>query len=309
MTRFIISDTESTSSTPLPTIFSFLSQSGKIAKLQEILAAEGKPTNIINTTNVDYIASCFEKYTSYVYADKGVIGSEAAVIQALAFAYGQSLAFENFSAFSAKYGYKITTINSINYVSKLYSLGAVNEMTVNIADGVQVDTDGSRRVLSFISSTAAFSSNKPLSLLNGIIAGTSCRDLGNVNTNSMRGVVLSGSSTTTTSAHTELGHNLPTGNYAKHYVASALTTIGDNAVGDLGYSGLATISKVGVTAKLWKNGSVVATGGTQMPYTLPNTFLFIANGNIASNKLYESWIIFSDSETIAANLSTYLNNS
>lgn len=305
MTRFIVSDSQPVAGIVLPTVFDFLDQQGSIELLQSILAEEGKPTNIVDSTNVDYIAQNFSKYTSYVYGDDGVIGSEAAVIQALAFAKGQTLAYENFSAFSAKFGYKL----SGGFVSKIYSLGATNELTVNIANSVEVTTDDSRKVLNFIEATAAFSSNRTLSMLNGIIAGTSCRDFGNVNTNSMRGVVLSGASTTTLNAHTELGHNLPTGNYAKHYVASALTTIGDNATGDLGYSGLATIAKVGATAKLWKNGSVVATGGEQMAYTLPNTYLFIANGNVANNKLYESWLIFSSSETIAANLSSYLNNS
>lgn len=305
MTRFIVSDSQPAAGIVLPTVFDFLDQQGSIELLQSILAAEGKPTNIVDSTNVDYIAQNFSKYTSYVYGDDGVIGSEAAVIQALAFAKGQSLAYENFSAFSAKFGYKL----SGGFVSKIYSLGATNELTVNIANSVEVTTDDSRKVLNFIGATAAFSSNRTLSMLNGIIAGTSCRDFGNVNTNSMRGVVLSGSSTTTLNTHTELGHNLPTGNYAKHYVSSALTTIGDNATGDIGYSGLATIAKVGATAKLWKNGSVVATGGEQMAYTLPNTYLFIANGNVANNKLYESWLIFSSSETIAANLSSYLNNS
>lgn len=305
MTRFIISDSQPAAGIVLPTVFDFLDQQGSIELLQSILAAEGKPTNIVDATNVDYIAQNFSKYTSYVYGDDGVIGSEAAVIQALAFAKGQSLSYENFSAFSAKFGYKL----SGGFVSKIYSLGATNELTVNIANSVEVATDDSRKVLNFVGATAAFSSNKALSMLNGIIAGTSCRDFGNVNTNSMRGIVLSGASNTTVNAHTELGHNLPTGNYAKHYVASALATIGDNATADLGYSGLATIAKVGATAKLWKNGSVVATGGEQMAYTLPNTYLFIANGNVANNKLYESWLIFSSNETIASNLSAYLNNS
>lgn len=305
MTRVYESDTEYTGTGNPPLIIEFLDTEGKIDYLQRILANEGKPTAIVGSINVEYIAKYYNDYLSYVYKDGGTIGSKAEVIQALAFAKGQSLAYENFSAFSAKFGYKL----SGGFVSKIYSLGATNELTVNIANSVEVTTDDSRKVLNFIGATAAFSSNRTLSMLNGIIAGTSCRDFGNVNTNSMRGVVLSGSSTTTLNTHTELGHNLPTGNYAKHYVASALTTIGDNATGDLGYSGLATIAKVGATAKLWKNGSVVATGGEQMAYTLPNTYLFIANGNVANSKLYESWLIFSSSETIAANLSSYLNNS
>ncbi|MDH2480846.1 hypothetical protein QDR25_07190 [Acinetobacter baumannii] len=303
MGRFYFSDTEYTGTDILPTILDFLEPEGQVDFLRDILAAENKPLTLVDLNNVGYIAPNYSKYESYVLSDKGVIGSPASVIEALAFAYSQSIAYEDFSAFSAKFGYKL----SGKFVSKIYGLGATNDLTVNIADSVELATDSGRKVLNFVGASAAFSSSKSLTMLKGIIAGTSCRDMGNVNTNSMRGVVLSGSSGSTTGAHTELGHNLPTGNFAKHYVNSALTTISDNVATDTGYSGLATIAMVGAQAKLFKNGEVVVTGGNQMAYTQPNTYLFIANGNVANNKLYESWIIFGNSETVAANLSSYLN--
>ncbi|MFX9650871.1 hypothetical protein ABTU72_05555 [Acinetobacter baumannii] len=305
MGRAYKSDTPSTGKRLFKTRLDFLTQTGKIEYLKEILRLEGKPDGIIDSNNVDYIANNYSKYYAYVYKDGGVIGSKAGVVQALAFAKGQSIAYEDFSAFSAKFGYKLVD----GFVSKIYGLGATNDLTVNVANSVEVTIDNSRLVLNFIGATSNFSSIKNLSMINGIIVGTSCRDVGNVNTNSMRGIVLSGSTTSTTGAHTELGHNLPTGNFAKHYVNSALTTISDNTTTDVGYSGLATIAKAGLQAKLWKNGALAASGGTQMAYTLPNTYLFIANGNVANNKLYESWIIFGSSETIAANLSSYLSNS
>ncbi|MDI9733080.1 hypothetical protein QM259_12365 [Acinetobacter baumannii] len=304
MTRVYESDTEYTGTGNPPLIIDFLDTEGKIDYLQRILANEGKPTAIVDSINVEYIAKYYNEYLSYVYKDGGTIGSKAGVIQALAFAKGQSIAYGDFSAYSAKFGYKLVN----GFVSKIYALGAINDLTVNVASSVEVATDNTRRVFNFIGASSAFSSVKSLSLLNGLIIGTSCRDTGNVNTNSMRGIVLSGSTTSTTAAHSELGHNLPTGNFAKHYVNSTLTTISDNVAEDVGYSGLASIIKVGNTAKLWKNGAVAASGGTQMAYTLPNTYLFIANGNVANNKLYESWIIFGNSESVAANLSIYLNN-
>ncbi|HEI8439784.1 TPA: hypothetical protein SLF30_000444 [Acinetobacter baumannii] len=306
MAKVSLSDSKWSGRKMPKTVLELLNSAGKKKSLQNILSKEGMPTSLVTDSNADFIAQHYSEYTSYVASKGGVIGSLGSVIEALSFIFSQSLAYENVTAFSAKFGCEVSVDG---YVSKLFGLGANNDLSVNTANSVTITTDSNRLVLNFAGATSAYSSTKTLSLLNGIIAGTSCRDLGNVNTNSMRGIVLSGSSTTTSNAHTELGHNLPTGNYAKHYVSSALTTIGDNATGDMGYSGLATIAKVGATAKLWKNGAVVATGGTQMAYTLPNTYLFIANGNVANNKLYESWIIFSDSETIAANLSTYLNNS
>ncbi|WP_310612300.1 hypothetical protein, partial [Acinetobacter baumannii] len=111
------------------------------------------------------------------YKDGGVIGSKAGVIQALAFAKGQSIAYEDFSAFSAKFGYKLVD----GFVSKIYGLGATNDLTVNVANSVEVTIDNSRLVLNFIGATSNFSSIKNLSMINGIIVGTSCRDVGNVN--------------------------------------------------------------------------------------------------------------------------------
>lgn len=304
MARVYLSDTQYTGKKQLKNLLDFLDTSGKVAYLQNILTKEGLPTSLVNLTNVDYISKNYSNYLSYVGSNGGEIGSYGQVIKALSFAQSQSIDYNNFQAFGAIYGYKKVD----GFVSQLFSLGANNILTINVASSVDIQEDAGRKVLNFIGATSAFSSNKALSMMNGLIIATSCKDTGNVNTNSMRGVVLSGASNTTSSAHTELGHNLPTGNFAKHYVTNALATITDNEVGDVGYSGLATIAKVGTTAKLFKNGTTVATGGTQTQYTLPNTYLFIANGNVANNKLYQSWVVFGESETLAQNLSSYLNS-
>lgn len=279
--------------------------------LKKLLAADGGDPSRITSENTSSLFDALKTHRGRVVADGGVVLSMAKTLLALIFANTNSIASNTFAAYSAVFGIKV----SGNTITKIYDL-STNACDLTALTGTMSKaSDSGYEVLksnvttTYISKTSAFTAAN-----SGIILGGSSHDIDSATlpANSVRPIMLlqNGVGTGNPAAYIE---NNQGGTAKLYYTSSAGASIAisfDQAGANYKkYSGISGVEKADGSSLIYENG-VMKTFTAATGKNWNGISLYPAISIQALNSFVrESWVINSNSETLAQALGIYLNKS
>ncbi|MFN6969611.1 MAG: hypothetical protein ACK4NN_02040 [Rheinheimera sp.] len=279
--------------------------------LKKLLAADGGDPSRITSENTSSLFDALKTHRGRVVADGGVVLSMAKTLLALIFANTNSIASNTFAAYSAVFGIKV----SGNTITKIYDL-STNACDLTALTGtLSKATDSGFDVLKSNATTTYISKTTPFVAANsGIILGGSSHDVdvGTAPANSVRPILLTLNSTGSGVLAAYLEDNQ--GGTAKLIFTNTsnvnVTVQYDQAGANYKkYAGITGVEKAAGSSLIYENG-VMKQFNAQVGKDWNGISLYPAISIQALNSFVrESWVINSNSETLAQALGVYLNKS
>ena len=308
----LVSNMAYTGSMVLPNIIDNLTATEeKTDFLKKLLAADGGDQSKITASNTDALFNSLKAHRNRVAADGGVVLSMAKTLAALLFSSENSIAGTDFSAYAVGFGIKV----SGNTITKIYDISTNSCDLTALTGTMSKASDSGYGVLKSNATTTYISKTNAFTAANsGIILGSSSHDvdLGTLPANGVRPIMLMQNAAGTGSSATYMENNQ--GGTAKILFtnsAGALATLSFDQVGAnyKKYSGISGVEKADGPSLIYENGvmktSTAATGKNWNGISLyPAISISPVNAFVR-----ESWVINSNSETLAQALGVYLNKS
>lgn len=279
--------------------------------LKKLLAADGGDPSRITSENTSSLFDALKTHRGRVAADGGIVLSMSKALAALLFASENAITGVNFSAYAVGFGIKVSgsTITKIYDIStNACDLTALTG-TMSKASDSGYDVLKSNVTTTYISKTNAFTAAN-----SGIILGGSSHDvdLGTLPANGVRPIMLmqNGAGTGNPAAYME---NNQGGTAKLYYTSSAGASVAisfDQAGANYKkYAGLSGVEKADGSSLIYENG-VMKTFTSATGKNWNGISLYPAISIQALNSFVrESWVINSNSETLAQALGIYLNKS
>lgn len=312
MATSLVSNMAYTGSLVLPNIIDKLTATEeKTDFLKKLLAADGGDPSKITTSNTGTLFNLLKAHRSRVVADGGVVLSMSKALAALIFASENAITSSNFTAYSASFGIKL----SGNIITKVYDL-STNACDLTALTGtLSKATDSGFDVLKSNATTTYISKTTPFVAANsGVILGGSSHDIdvGTAPSNSVRPIMLllNGTGTGLPAAYLEDNQ----GSTAKLIFtntsnANVTITYDQTGANYKKYAGITGVEKAANSSLIYENG-VMKQFNAQAGKDWNGISLYPAISIQAVNAFVrESWVINSNSETLAQALGIYLNKS
>ena len=306
----LVSNMAYTGSMVLPNIIDNLTAAEeKTDFLKKLLAADGSDSSKITAENTDTLFNSLKAHRNRVAADGGVVLSMSKALAALLFASENSITATNFSAYAVGFGVKV----SGNTITKIYDI-STNACDLTALTGTMSKaSDSGYDVLKSNAATTYISKTNTFTAANsGIILGGSSHDvdLGTLPANSVRPIMLlqNGAGTGNPAAYMENNQGGTAKLYFTNSAGASVAISFDQAGANYKkYSGISGVEKADGSSLIYENG-VMKTFTAATGKNWNGISLYPAISIQALNSFVrESWVINSNSETLAQALGVYLN--
>lgn len=308
----LVSNTAYSGTASLPNLIDKISLAAeKTEFLKKLLVAEGGDQSKITTSNTDNLFNSLKAHRSRVVADGGMVLSMSKALTALIFVSENSITSSNFTAYSASFGIKL----SGSIITKVYDLSTNACDLTALVGTLSKATDFGFDVLKSNATTTYISKTTPFVAANsGIILGGSSHDVdvGTAPANSVRPIMLTLNSTGAGVPAAYLEDNQ--GGTAKLIFTNTsnvnvTTTYDQTGANYKKYAGITGVEKAANSSLIYENG-VMKQFNAQVGKDWNGISLYPLISIQAVNAFVrESWVINSNSETLAQALGIYLNKS
>lgn len=307
MSILIQSNKQYTGSKVLPNLIDGISNTAdKTAYLKKLYASVQGDSSYITGANADSLFSTLKTHRERVLADGGIVLSLAQTLRAIIFTVKNSLTTANYLAVSPEFGVKL--LGTI--VVKVYDLAGRDQEVLTGSFTRAINNN--LNVISAVAQSTIQSKVASITGGSGLIIGSSSNDVNTDTTSLVRSPTISQNAAGTGASLALIENN--NGNVARlaYTLASGSAvsvTYTQGGAAYLKYAGIAGISIGGGATTIYENGAQKSTSALASK-DLSGTSLYPASSIISANSfLNESWVINSNSTTLAQALSIHLNKS
>ncbi|HFG6953825.1 hypothetical protein [Acinetobacter baumannii] len=281
----------------------------RLKYLKQLLVAAGGDFSYVTELNADSIHATLKAHRKRVVDDGGFVPSMSNTLKAIIFALKNGLTSDIYSAYSPNFGFKKNGTSVI----KVYD---INGRDYELLSGqLEIAVDGKLNVIKNLSTSTMISKVNSIAGGLGMILGACVHDAdaGSSSSLSVRGMYMSDNpnASGTSLGHIETNAGGQTRLYYRRQADDVLTSLPyDQTTNYKKFAGLVGyMSNSNTRVEIYENGALKA-GATAGQKDISNATIYPTMSMLSLNSLFnESWIIKSNSQTLAIALSNYLNRS